>query len=137
MPDSTIDVVVEAREIGLDGPRFKRIYVCLGPIRKGLKIGCRPIIGLDGCHLKRPYGGQLLTAVGCDSNDGMYPISWAIVEAENTDSWNCFLNLLSVDVGIVNSANWTFISDRKKVYCMTPPFITIHAYLTCHNYVYL
>ena len=65
-----------------------------------------------------------MTAVGCDSNDGMYPISWAIVEAENTDSWNWFLNLLSVDVGIVNSHSWTFISDRQKV-CIITTFLTL------------
>lgn len=25
-----------------------------------VKVGCRTLIGLDGCHLKGPYGGQLL-----------------------------------------------------------------------------
>lgn len=86
MPHSTIEVDLEDQEIGLEGRRFKRIYVCLGPVKKGFKIGCRLIIGLLGCHLKGPYGGQLLSAVSCDSNDGMYHISWAIVGAENTDS---------------------------------------------------
>lgn len=33
-----------------------------------------PLLGLDGCHLKGPYGGQLLAAVGTDANDGMYPV---------------------------------------------------------------
>lgn len=86
-----------------------------GSIKKGFRKGCRPLIGLDGCHLKGTFGGQLLTAVGCDSNDGMYPIAWAVVEAENSETWNWFLNLLCIDVQIINSGGWTFISDRQKV----------------------
>lgn len=121
MPDSTIDILLDEPEAGCDGRRFKRIYVCLGPLKKGFTKGCRPIIGLDGCHLKGPYGGQLLTAVGCDSNDGMYPIAWAVVEAENSETWNWFLNLLALDVNIINSGSWTFISDRQKVNDHYPP----------------
>uniref|UniRef100_A0A2N9GBQ0 F-box domain-containing protein n=1 Tax=Fagus sylvatica TaxID=28930 RepID=A0A2N9GBQ0_FAGSY len=41
-----------------------------------------PIIGLDECHLKGVYGGQLLSAVGRDGNDNLFPIAMAIVEAE-------------------------------------------------------
>lgn len=79
------------------------------------KPGCRPIIGLDGCHLKGPFGGQLLSAVGTDSNDGMYPIAWAVVETEDTSSWTWFLELLVQDLGVENSHHWTFISDKQKV----------------------
>lgn len=68
MPDSTIDLALDELEGGLDGRRFKRIYVCLGPLRRGFTKGCRPIIGIDNCHLKGPFGGQLLTAVGCYLN---------------------------------------------------------------------
>ncbi|XP_074352049.1 uncharacterized protein LOC141691210 [Apium graveolens] len=114
MPDSTIELMLDSEEAGLQGRRFKRIYVCLGPLKKGFTVGCRPLIRLDGCHLKGPYGGQLLTVVGCDSNDGMYPISWAIVEVENTETWNWFLELLVQDVNVVNSGGWTFISNRQK-----------------------
>lgn len=114
MPDSTIDLVLDEPEIGVNSRRFRRIYVCLGPLKKGFTKGCRPIIGLDGCHLKEPFGGQLLTAVGCDSNDGMYPIVWAVVEAENSETWNWFINFLALDVNIINSGGWTFISDRQK-----------------------
>lgn len=115
MPDSTIEMMLDSEEPGVQGRRFKRIYICLGPLKKGFTAGCRPLIGLDGCHLKGPFGGQLLTAVGCDANDGMYSIAWAVFEAENTETWNWFLNLVSIDVNIINSGGWTFISDRQKV----------------------
>lgn len=89
MHDSTVQVEFEEAEHGPKKKWFKRMCICLGPLKKGFKDGCKPIIGLDGCHLNGAYGGQLLSAVGVDCNDGMYHIiSWAIVEAENTDSWN-------------------------------------------------
>lgn len=86
MPTSTIKLMTEPAEQGIEGRRFKRFYVCLGPLKEGFKDGCRPLIGLDGCHLKGPFGGILLTAVGTDPNEGMYPIAWAQVEAENSSS---------------------------------------------------
>lgn len=76
---STFELVLEEATPGEEMKRFKRWYVCLGLVKNGFNAGCRPIIGLDGCHLKGPYGGQLLADVGADFNDGMYPIAWAIV----------------------------------------------------------
>ncbi|KAG5531079.1 hypothetical protein RHGRI_025890 [Rhododendron griersonianum] len=38
--------------------KFKRFYICWGALKKGFMGGCRPVIGLDGCHLKGPHGGQ-------------------------------------------------------------------------------
>lgn len=63
MPDSTVLVMIEDTA-DPEKKLFKRFYTCFGPIKKGFKSGCRPLIGLDGCHLKGPYGGQLLTAIG-------------------------------------------------------------------------
>ena len=74
-PGSTITLVRE-------GPHFQRMYVCLDACKKGFVAGCRPIIAVDGCHLKAGFGGQLLAAVGKDANDDMYPIAYAICEAE-------------------------------------------------------
>ncbi|XP_074361445.1 uncharacterized protein LOC141701712 [Apium graveolens] len=80
----------------------------------GFRNGCRPLLGLDGCHLKGPYGGQLLAAVATDANDGMYPLAWAVVETENNDSWNWFLESLKSDMWIENDGAFTFISDIQK-----------------------
>ena len=45
--------------------RFLRLYVCFAACKQGFLAGCRPIIGVDGCHLKgHQKGAQLLTAVG-------------------------------------------------------------------------
>ncbi|XP_063943790.1 uncharacterized protein LOC135150742 [Daucus carota subsp. sativus] len=113
MPDSTVLVTTENAEEP-EKKRFQRFYTCFGPIKKGFSSGCRPLIGLDGCHLKGPYGGQLLSAIGTDANDGMYPLAWAVVEAENSDSWSWFLANVVSDLKITNDGSWTFISDRQK-----------------------
>ncbi|GJT78821.1 mutator type transposase [Tanacetum coccineum] len=41
---------------------FKRIYVCIGALKRGFKEGLRELLGLDGCFMKGQYPGQLLTA---------------------------------------------------------------------------
>ncbi|XP_072061957.1 uncharacterized protein [Arachis hypogaea] len=65
---------------------FQRMYVCFEACKKGFQH-CRRFIGLDGCFLKAPQGGQLLTAVGRDPNDQIFPLAYAVVEAETKDSW--------------------------------------------------
>ncbi|KAL4356331.1 hypothetical protein AHAS_Ahas09G0076000 [Arachis hypogaea] len=67
------------------------MYMFLDAVKKGFLVGCRPIIGVDGCHLKGDHGQQLLVAVGRDPNDNYFPIAVAIVEAETKDSWGVVL----------------------------------------------
>ena len=93
---------------------FRRMYICLGGLKHGFKLGCRKFIGLDGCHLKSAYKGQLLCAVGLDGNNCMFPIAYAVVEAERLDSWRWFVALLAEDFEIGLGDGWSFISDRQK-----------------------
>lgn len=67
------------------------------------------MIGIDGCHLKGPYGGILLSAVGRDPNEEYFPIAFAVVEVENKDSWRWFLTLLLEDLG--SHRSYTVTSD--------------------------
>lgn len=60
------------------------------------------------------YKGQLLCAVGIDPNNCMYPLAYAVVEAERLDTWRWFLGLLVEDFQIRSGDGWTFISDRQK-----------------------
>ena len=64
-------------ELDGDIPRFKRFNVFIEALKRGWLAGCRPIIGLDGCHLKSVRNGQLIFAVGIDVNDVIYSIAWA------------------------------------------------------------
>lgn len=84
MYDSAVKMVLEDATLGEERRMLKMIYVCLDSVKRWFEAGYRLIICLDGCHLKGPYGGQLLAAVGTDYDDGIYHIVWAAVEAENT-----------------------------------------------------
>ncbi|KAJ9543460.1 hypothetical protein OSB04_023167 [Centaurea solstitialis] len=94
--------------------QFKRVYICLGALKQGFKALGRDLLGLDGCFMKGMYPGQVLTAVGVDPNHGIYPLAYAIVEAETTNSWSWFLELLGDDLDLEANSNFTFISDRQK-----------------------
>ncbi|ERM98624.1 hypothetical protein AMTR_s00109p00088670 [Amborella trichopoda] len=45
--------------------------------------------------LKGRYNNILLTVVGVDANEHIFPIVYAVVESENTPSWTWFLELLN------------------------------------------
>ncbi|KAI3703759.1 hypothetical protein L1987_73954 [Smallanthus sonchifolius] len=113
--NTTVKFVVED-ETNPDAPTriFKRVYVCLGPLKDGFKACKRELLGLDGAFMKGPYPGQLLTAVGIDPNNGIYPLAYAIVEAENKLSWTWFLQCVADDLEKDERCNFTFISDRQK-----------------------
>nr|KAJ0219968.1 hypothetical protein LSAT_V11C200063970 [Lactuca sativa] len=79
-------------------------------LKLGFKAGLRDFLGFDGAFMKGAYPGQFLTIVGLDSNNGIYPLAYAIVEAETKSSWKC----LGEDLELSTNSNFTFISDRKK-----------------------
>ena len=83
---------------------------------RGFHNGIRPIISLDGCHLKGVYGGQLLSAVRRDGNDNLFPIAMAVVEAETKDSWTWFLMELTEGIKAQEKMKSSWISDRQKVW---------------------
>nr|KAJ0202613.1 hypothetical protein LSAT_V11C500266050 [Lactuca sativa] len=114
-PDTTVKIDV-CSEPNPDSPtrQFRRIYVCLGPLKKGFKACLRDLLGFDGAFMKGPFPGQVLSAVGLDPNNGIYPLAYGIVESENTESWKWFLDNLGDDLDLGRNSNFTFISDRQK-----------------------
>ena len=46
----------------------------------GFKTGYWPFIGVDGCFLKGPYKGVLLTAIALDANNSYFPLAYGVVE---------------------------------------------------------
>ncbi|KAL4348962.1 hypothetical protein GQ457_17G000560 [Hibiscus cannabinus] len=112
-PDGSFDLVVE-RPTATDIPKFRRFYVCFGALKEGFKRYCRPVIGVDGCFLKGSLKGEILSAVGKDSNNQIFPVAWAYVEVENRESWAWFLNHLKDDLNLANGDNLTLLSDMQK-----------------------
>nr|XP_028959440.1 uncharacterized protein LOC108169768 [Malus domestica] len=110
-PGSTVLVKTKLRG---DDPVFERMYICYDACRKGFIEGCRTMVGFDGCHIKGNHPGQLLSAIGIDANNGMFPIAFGIVEIENKETWTWFLDIFFKDVGILNGNGWIFITDKLK-----------------------
>ncbi|XP_052289946.1 uncharacterized protein LOC127899849 [Citrus sinensis] len=102
------DVVTRPKKV-----LFQRFFMAFPTQKNALNNGCRPYIGLDGCHLKSKYGGVLLAAVGMDANNGMVPLALAVCEIENTETWSWFLEILHsyFDNGLEQI---TFCLDREK-----------------------
>ena len=94
--------------------RFLRIFVAFNASILGF-THCRPLIGIDGTHLKSKYLGTLLIATGVDGEGSCYPIAFAVVKAENDENWTWFLSNLK---NIMSQNHFplqiTFLSDRQK-----------------------
>ncbi|KAL8523599.1 hypothetical protein ACS0TY_013543 [Phlomoides rotata] len=110
-PDST--VIVGSVEDDNGDTRFNSFYICLDAVKKGF-VACRPLIEVDGCHLKGPHKGILLTAVRVDGNNCIYPLAWAVVNTESRETWEWFLICLKHDLGIDRPYQYTFMSDKQK-----------------------
>lgn len=113
-PGSTCKVGVHVNPDGVN--YFRRFYVCFKNFKDGWIRGCRRVIGLDGCFLKGQVKGELLTAIGRDADNHVYPIAWAVVDVENIDNWNWFLDLLVDDLDLGSGNGLVVISDQHKVY---------------------
>ncbi|KAL0015406.1 hypothetical protein SO802_002475 [Lithocarpus litseifolius] len=118
-------------------PKFKRMYVRFNAQKVGFLGGCRPFIGLDGCHIKHRFGGQILSATALDANDNIFPVAMAVVEQENKESWTWFLEIFADDIGRLEELQLVFISDRQKglIPAIETLFPTVeHRYYVKHIY---
>ncbi|CAI9277062.1 unnamed protein product [Lactuca saligna] len=111
-PGSTCKVGVDSNASGMN--YFKRFYVCLKAFKDGWNRGCRRVIGLDGCFLKGQIKGELLTAIGRDADNHVYPIAWAVIDVENKDNWTWFIELLVADLDLDCGRGLVVISDQHK-----------------------
>ena len=94
--------------------------------------GCRRIIGLDGCFLKGQCKGELITTIGRDENNQVFPIAWAVVDVENKANWKWFLELLCDDLGLQLGGGLSIISDQHKVYTFLKFYI---CFIFCFTFV--
>lgn len=72
-------------------PRFGYFYSCFDGCKKVFINRYKAFVGIDGCHLKTKYGGQLLIVVGRHPNDQYFPLAFGVVETEIKDNWRWFL----------------------------------------------
>ena len=115
-PDTSAYIHFKEDNEGIPTEEFQRMYICWGSLKRGFIEGCRPLVGVDGCHLKGLRGGMLLSAVGLDGNNQIYLLTYALVEKEDAANWSWFLKYLIRGINIPNEPTFTIISDKQKVF---------------------
>ena len=65
--------------------QFNGVFIAYDAWATGL-THCRSLIDLAETHLKIRYQGILLTVVAVDANGQLFPVAYAIVDAENDDN---------------------------------------------------
>ncbi|CAA7048313.1 unnamed protein product [Microthlaspi erraticum] len=100
--------------LGTKAKVFDKFYSCFAAMKEGWKNGCRRILHLDGTFMKGKIKGEVLTAVGRDANDKMFPVAWAIVSVENKPNWEWFMTLLQEDLDLGSGNGLTLVSDQQK-----------------------
>ncbi|CAN1141254.1 hypothetical protein LINPERHAP2_LOCUS12375, partial [Linum perenne] len=103
--------------LGQEHVLFKRIFIGFSALQRGFRFACRRMFGLDGCFFKCEVKGMLLSAIGKDSNNQMYPIAWAVVEGEKRSSWTWFIHNVREHLDMADGTGWSVISDQQKVKC--------------------
>ena len=59
----------------------------------------------------------MLYAIGKDDNDDMFPIAFAVAEADTKESWQWFITILLEDSdGAADKLGWAIILDRQKIF---------------------
>ncbi|XP_028102943.1 uncharacterized protein LOC114302153 [Camellia sinensis] len=69
---------------------FWRLFVAFHKCLYGFQF-CRPLLFVYGTFLKGRYKGRLLATISKDGNQGLFPLAFSIVDAENQDNWMWFL----------------------------------------------
>jgi transposase-like protein len=92
---------------------FERVFVC-PPTSRSTFRHFRRIIAVDGTFLTGRFKLTLLLAVGIDADGHNVILAWAVVESENTSSWEYFLRHLRRCIPEITSERCVFISDRDK-----------------------
>ena len=100
---------------------------------------CRLVTSIDAMHLYGKYKGKLLIAMATDVNNEVYPLAFAVVKSESTETWGWFLACLLTYV--MDRTNMCIIFDRHcgikscfdditRGYLQAP--LTHHQYCLCH-----
>ena len=57
---------------------FQRLFWSFKPSIERFEH-CRPVMSIDGTHLYGKYKGKLLIDMGCDENNQLFPLAFAII----------------------------------------------------------
>ncbi|KAK3225120.1 hypothetical protein Dsin_004982 [Dipteronia sinensis] len=95
-----------------DDGRFKFCFFSYGACIHGFRSSIRPVIAIDGTHLKGRFHGILFVAACSDGNEQVYPLAFGIGHKENRESWTWFLRRFRKCIDCPTDC--MFISDQHK-----------------------
>ncbi|XP_028074716.1 uncharacterized protein LOC114277095 [Camellia sinensis] len=114
-PISEDEPTPDEESIISSNPVLRSIFISFEAMQIGFVNGCRPFIGVDGCHLKGPYDGLLISVVGLDGNNGLFPLAVGVVECECKASLTFFLqHLRTIPSDALPTRPWTIMFDGQK-----------------------
>ncbi|KAK2658591.1 hypothetical protein Ddye_005124 [Dipteronia dyeriana] len=90
--------------------KFLYLFMSLCASLRGFWRCLRPVIAIDGTHLKERFGGTMFVATVQVGNEQVYPIVFCYNDSENNLSWEWFLNCLKG--ALVHIDDLAFIFDR-------------------------
>ncbi|XP_010445438.1 PREDICTED: uncharacterized protein LOC104728107 [Camelina sativa] len=96
---------------GVAPKQFKYLFFAIGACIAGIKH-MRKVVLVDGTVIKNKFKGVLIAASMQDANFQVFPIAFAMVDAENDLAWTWFFRQLSMIVP--NSKDLVLVSDRHK-----------------------
>lgn len=95
-----------------DDSSFHRLFISFHASISGFQQGCRPLLFLDTTPLNSKYQGTLLAATSVDGDDGIFPVAFAVVDAETDENWLWFLQELKA--AISTSEGITFVAAFEE-----------------------
>lgn len=95
-----------------DDSSFHRLFVSFHASIAGFQQGCRPLLFLDSTPLNSKYQGVLLAAIAVDGDDAIFPVAFAVVDAETEDNWHWFL--MELKSALSTSQQITFVADSQN-----------------------
>ncbi|KAL6569684.1 hypothetical protein OROMI_014198 [Orobanche minor] len=104
---------------------FEYYFMSLAASIRGFKA-CRPVIVVDGTHLKGKYNGIILVASTKDANEQIFPLAFGFGAKECDESWIWFLEQCRRTFGspenllIVSDQHVSIKNDLDVVYPGTP-----------------
>ncbi|KAL6546998.1 hypothetical protein OROMI_022719 [Orobanche minor] len=102
-PGSVVDLQTD------EAGAFEYCFMSLAASIRGFKA-CRPVIVVDGTHLKGKYNGIMFVAATKDANEQIFPLAFGFGAKECDESWIWFLEQCCRTFG--SPENLLIISDQ-------------------------
>ncbi|XP_060200781.1 uncharacterized protein LOC132629055 [Lycium barbarum] len=90
---------------------FLYLFIALYAFIKGFDC-CRPIVVVDGSHLKTAYNGTFVSASTLDGAGNILPLAYGVTDSETDRSWTWFFERFREAYGV--RENMCIVSDRHE-----------------------